>query len=272
MPIPSFRRTQSLIVVWPGDKAVSPTYNGETIRLPARNEIAVVGRGSAFRHGACLDADGAAIPGTVELFDIEHEDPATNGIVKDFDAKAWAEGIYDVNKPLINRGLRIVMDRSEIAAAMEEGRPLWEKGQIAEAENVIREELSRMAYWEKKGQPAPESSSHGAVMEAKAFLASIHLKRKDAFSKNELLQVLGDAPVVPAPVAAPAAPAAPAPAPAAPARPEDDVAAAARALFKAAKDHNVFLKKEEIEGLLTLDPSVMDAVDKKLEEAGAVVA
>lgn len=269
MPIPAFQRSQSLIVVWPGDKAVVATYNGEAIRLPARNEVAILGKGSPFRHGAALDAAGNAIPGTVELIDVEHEDPITNGTVKDFDAQAWARGIYDVNKPLINRGLRIVMDRSEIPAALAEGRPLWEKAQVAEAENVVREELSRMAYWEKKGQPAPESSSHEAVMEARAFLAQVHLRRKDAFSKSDLLSVLGEVPA-----AAPQA-AAPAPAPAvttAPVRTEDDIAAAARALHKAATDHGIKLTKAELEGLLTLDPGVMDLIDKKLEEAGAVVA
>lgn len=270
MPIPAFQRSQSLIVVWPGDDPVTPTYDGESIRLPARNEIAVVGKGSPFRHGAVLDAGGNAIPGTVELVDVERENPATGGTVKDFDAQAWARGIYDVNKPLIDRGLRVVMDVSEIPAAMAEGRPLWEKAEIRSAEATIREELERMAYWEKKGQPAPESSSHEAVMKARAFLASVHLKRKDAFNKNDLLSALGDAP---APAAAPQTiPAPVAPPVPAPARTEDDIAAASRALFKAAKDNNVFLKKEEIEGLLTLDPAVMDAVDKKLEEAGAVVA
>lgn len=266
MPIPSFQRAQSLIVVWPGDKAVVATYNGEAIRLPARNEVAILGKGSPFRHGAALDAAGNAIPGTVELVDVEHEDPITNGTVKDFDAQAWARGIYDVNKPLINRGLRIVMDRSEIPAALAEGRPLWEKAQVAEAENVIREELSRMAYWEKKGQPAPESSSHEAVMEAKAFLAQVHLRRKDAFSKSDLLSALGEVPAT-----APQAVAAPAPAEAH-VRTEDDIAAAARALHKAATDHGIKLTKAELEGLLTLDAGVMDLIDKKLEEAGAVVA
>lgn len=270
MPLPAFQRAQSFIIVWPGDEEVSVQYNGEPVIIPATSQVADPGaKHSRHRFPSAKDRAGNPIPGTVLLSDIVREDAATAGIVKPFDAREWCEGVYANNKPLINRGLRIVVEPEEVEAARAEGRPLWEKGEIGHAESVLREELARMDYWSKKGQPAPESSSHEAVMKAKAFLENVHRNRKDSISKDDLLAALGEAPKY--------APAVPAAAPVAPPAattedPQADLAIAARAMRKAAQEGKVNLTKAELEGLIDLNVEVMTAVEKKLEEAGAAVA
>jgi len=258
-------KPQEYILVWAGLDRSKVQYSGEVVNIPARDEVADPDeQGSIFRFGSAQDKAGNSIPGTIVLVDIKHIDNETGGEVLSFDAKEFAKGIYSngPNHRLFDQGLEIVDSVEDVAKAKAENHPKWIKSKVFNAENTVREELDRLAYWEKRGQPAPVSSSSDAVRDAIAFLAEYRKSSKDVFSKAQLHEALGVS-ETPKPVYLQHK-----------AVVQDDDASvdleamlekASRKLYALADEHGVELKKDELKGLLDHDANIMASVQAKIE-------
>lgn len=263
-------REQAYILVWPGDKPERiPGWGGESVLMPPCNEVAVAYNekdkttwNSPYRFDSARGRDGQFIPGTVVLKDVIVPNPATGGLDVLLNAREWCEGVEQNNKALFDRGFTIVMDPDQVEDAMKDGRPKWELAQERAWEDTIREELARQKKFEEKhGQPAPASSSDGAVKEAIAGLAALRARKaQNATSKADLIAALGgpqaEAPKKHVLEIKPS---------------EDDLFMVARELKKAAEAHGIYLKNEELKGLLEADPGVMEAISQKLEAKGVAV-
>lgn len=259
-----FDRPRSAILVWPGDEAISPMYGGEVITIPARDQVATAGQG-IYRYGAALDRQGKPMPGTVMLKDVMSVDPTTGQVVKVFDAEGWVKGLMGVNKKLFaERGLTVVVEPEEVAPAMEVGEKRWYQSKLAEWDNEIRTEAARRHKYTAQGQAPPpldekgEASLQNAILQLRMNVD----RRGSAISDVDLRVALGGPADVPA-----AAPAVPVKAE----TDEDALSAAAVEMYRQAKAHDVKLLKEELDGLLARDLTIMAAVEAKLTDAGVEV-
>ncbi len=252
----SFLQTnKSYIAVWSGDDECVMEASGQPIRVPPADEVSDCGRpGSKYRYPAAIGTDGKPIPGTVVISDVYGRDEDMNEFKK-FDADEWLSILHKRNKALLARGLAVVADVKEVEAVRAQGRPKWEDAKVIEWTETVRAELSRQATWEKKGQPAPESSSAKSVKEAIAGLKAYNRKVGTSFSKDDLLGALS----VSTPLTFNAHEEKD--------EEEVDIAKSGRDLFEAAQKAGLFLKKEEITGLLMGDMEVMDQVADKIQAA-----
>jgi hypothetical protein len=256
---------EAFILTWPGDEPVTVVWSGEHILVPGRNEIArTVDEvpGSRYRFPAAVDAEGRPIPGTVVLADVLGTDAETGGQVKYFDARGYAVGIEANLKPLLARGLEIVVHPEDVEPTIAKNREKYEEHKEAEARNTVSEELARLAHWEKQGVPAPRSTSSAAVTEAMRFLETRKGAQTAGMHKRDaLLSALG----VPVESAAPVVPQA---VPVAP-KEESEASIVAEALVHNCEEAGINLTKPELMGLLKRDVNTIKAVSEKLERATA---
>lgn len=256
MPTPlPFETHTRVILCWPGDDAVEVTSTGEVVRVPPRHEVFQTGRWRA------AELNGEPLPGTVEIEDMFGVS-RDGGRVKTFDAQQFAQLVYDNNQALLDRGFAIVQNASQVPAAQEAGRPKWEEHLAVADEEEIRTEMARRARWESQGQPAPPPSS------PKSLAAAV--KRQEERQKGLLRSGISDDALRRAlgqPVqAAPPQPEPPAPQPPVPVSPEP-AAGAPELLVDEAESLNLYLKRDELAGLLRQDPSVIAAVRRRVAEA-----
>ncbi len=254
-------RPSEFIAVWPGDDNPSPCYGGEVVVLPATDEVAVAGQGR-FRFGSAKDRNGNLIPGTVQLRDITRVNDK-GAVEKVFDAAVWCEGIYDLNKKLLERGFSVVTSVDEIDAAKAAGRPKWIKARVQEMDALVRKEQERRATYKAKGQEPPMLSieDNERIMRAAAELRAIRAEEasKQA-SDSDLADAIGVSVAPSRPVAVPVV---------APKAADGDfeMEAFRDLLWTEAKEHGVKLNAGDKEGLLDLDPSVIQAVNEKVSAA-----
>lgn len=263
-----WNKPTTYILCWPGDDRVTVQWAGDPILLPSRNEVAHATdaegkpiKGSRFRFNSVMDADGKPLPGTLALADVVTVDPMSGARVKAFDAQGVVNGLWG-NLPLRKRGLRIVTDPKDVAGALAEGRPEWEKQRIAAAEQTIRDEITRRKMDEAAGVPARESSDAAAVKEAHEFLQTVRREQKESIPTNDLMASLTG---VPAGVQA-----APTPKPVVPEL--SDATVLAQALFERATEAGLKLTKAELEGLLRGNVDVLDQLSRRLDEETTPVA
>lgn len=251
--LPFLQRDKKFIAVWSGEEGCVIHMFGEVFHVPPTDEVADYGqKGTIYRLPPAKDAQGRPIPGTIEFADKYGRDPETMEESKQFDAEEALRHLHHHNKALLARGLTVVAKPEDVEAVREAGKPLWLAAKIKEWEETIRQELVRQATWEKKGQPAPESSSAKSVKQAIAGLKMHHRKMGTSFSKDELLDALSgvDTPFKSA---------------SEPKEEEIDIEKSGRDLYLAAEEAGLFLKKEEIAGLLKGDVEIMDQVADKIQ-------
>ncbi len=260
-----FDRPRSAILVWPGDEPISPMYGGEVITVPPKDQVATAGRG-IYRYGAAQDRSGKPMPGTVLLKDVMSVDPSTAQVVKVFDAEGWVKGLMGVNKKLFERGLTVVVEPDDVAPAMEHGAKLWYQSKLAEWDNEIRTEAARRQKYTAQGQAPPPLDEKGeaSLQNAILQLRMNQDRRGSAISDVDLRVALGGPAVVPAPAATPVVPVKAE-------TDEDALSAAAVEMYKLARANKVPLLKEELDGLLARDLTIMAVVEAKLSEAGVEV-
>ena len=261
-----FDRPRTAILVWPGDEPETVMYGGEQVVVPPRDTVATLGdryTPSIYRWPAATDKQGRPIPGTVLIKDVLRTGEQ-NETIKVFDAESWCKGLGQVAIKVFERGFAIVVDPDEVPAAMEAGLKRWRRAKIAEWDNAVRYELSRRENYRTKGQVAPPLDDIGEqkLQNAIRNLREEQERAGSAISDGDLRVALGGQAVLPtAPTAAPAPP------PPAKAE-EDELGEAAGHMYKLAKQHDVKLLKEELDGLLARDLAIMAAVEAKLNEAG----
>jgi hypothetical protein len=253
------RKDREFIAVWPGDDECVMEMFGERIYVPPSDEVADHGqKGSKYRFPPGKDASGRPMGGTVALSDRWIRDPETQADQKLFDSEKFIRSIYERNPSLIARGLTVVESAEHVEAARKMGRPKWEAAKVKDWENTIRIEMTRREHWKKQGQPAPESSSAQSVKEAIAGLKRFNSVKRSTIDDKDLVEALSGfvTPFEPAPLEVAEEPV--------------DAQKAGADLYDAAREAGVFLKKEEIAGLLKQDIDVMDAVAEKIRTAKAV--
>lgn len=258
MPVPlPFETTTRLILVWPGEEDQEITSAGEVVTMPARNKVHPASRWQP----AVLD--GKPLPGTVVIHD-RMGMSKDGGRVKTFDAAEFAHLLYNNNTALVNRGFAIVRTPEEVAQAMAEGIPKWEAALAKSDEEEIRTEMSRRAQWERQGQPAPPPTSVDSLAKAVRRMESRQRKlAQSGITDDALRRALGDLPAAPA---APtrSAPVVPPPAPEPEQQPGDSRGAV---LMAQAEELNLYLKRDELAGILKNDPAVLSAVEARIAEA-----
>jgi hypothetical protein len=264
-----FERPQSFIAVWPGDDFIQPQYGGQIIVVPPRKTVAKQGPGSPYRFGAVKDPEtGKPIPGTVLIESAAKHNPETLGYDVEFDAADWVRGVYQNNRPLLERGFTVVMSVGEIAPAIEAGRPKWEAAKKREWMSTLAEERRRQKRLEDKGEPYTESSNHQAVIDAiegMRRLSEVEVQRRVGIEEiDAVLHVKSRPALVEQRAAAPEAAEAADDG-------EIDLQKVAHYLYQKAKAGNVALLKDECIGLLDVNEEVMRAVEAKLEAAGVAV-
>lgn len=264
-----FDRPNEYILVWPGEDRESPTWSGDPVPLPSRNEVAdPTVPGSPFRYPAAKDASGKPIPGTVVLKDKIGRDEQ-GSVKREFDAQEWLRGLKSNNEGLFNRGLAIVISTDQVPAAMQAGIPRWRAAQVAGWQAEVRRESERRARFAAMKQippvlsPESELALERAVQGLRDANVTGGLSRisdKDLFVAQGGSEDEYDAPAKP--VSVPRAHAV---------EPESDApdfGVIARGLRAKAKEAGIFLKKELLEGLLDQDPAVIKEVADKLEAEG----
>lgn len=168
-----FQRLQRFIFVWPGDENLQTGFNGDVIVVPPRDKEAVVGIGSPYRYEGAKDEFGQTMPGTIVISDRIEETGHAGGYRKLFDAAECCAWMEDTREDLFNRGFAIVMDPADVAGAMEEGRPKYDRSQESLAREILASELERRKKWDSKGVPPPPSSSEHKVRWAVAHLEAV---------------------------------------------------------------------------------------------------
>lgn len=199
-----FQRLQRFIFVWPGDENLQTGFNGDVIIVPPRDKEAIPGLGSPYRYEGAKDKHGQTMPGTVVISDRIAETGHGGGYRKLFDAAECCAWMEDTRDDLFNRGFAIVMDPEDVAGAMEEGRPKYDRSQMDLAREILGTELERRKKWDVKGVPPPPSSSEHKVRWAVAHLESVAaaspMLSDDALKKVLAGQVLEALPPEQAPV------------------------------------------------------------------------
>jgi hypothetical protein len=252
------RKDREFYAVWSGDDECVMQMFGESVYVPPSDEVAdTTQKGSKYRFPPAKDASGRAIPGTVALMDLWGYDQEAQSEQKRFDAEQFIRSVYERNPALISRGLTVVEHVEQIEAARAMGRPKWEAAKVKDWETTIRQEMTRREHWKKQGQPAPESSSAQSVKEAIAGLKRFNSVKRSTIDDKDLVEALSGfvAPFEPAPLEVAEEPV--------------DAQKAGADLYDAAQEAGVFLKKEEIAGLLKQDIDVMESVAEKIRAAKA---
>lgn len=264
-----FEKPQEYIGVWAGDDDVLLKAFGDEFLCPSREKVAVKGQGR-FRYGAATGRDGKPRPGTILLTSrFTPNDQGGEECV--FDARAVCTQLYS-NKPLLARGFVVVMDVDHVEAAQVAGRPMWEEQQVISWQEILRGELERQAFWDKKGLPAPPSQDAKLVREAREGLARMNAQAGGPqFSRADLIEVLGggagQVQTQPAAITQTAIPSAFTPPPGA-----AEVALAAAELYTEAEAAGIKVLKEEMALLFKGDRSIMREIQSRLEAARAEVA
>jgi hypothetical protein len=269
-----FHRPQEYIVCWPGDERAQLKYDGLQVVMPAMREVAALGtkhEPSPFRFAAAV-LDGRPIPGTVRLT-MESGINEDGVIVEHFNPENWLKGLYDVNEKLFARGLSVVVEPHEVAAALENGRPLWIDREIESWEAEVANERLRRKAHEERGEPVPPLSLESA-RSLKRAVESLEKYRKvqqeDQIPDERLFGALSgetpqtSLPTVPQDPTVEAALDAPAESPAS--MPEK-FAALADDLWRGCKEAGISLKTAQKTGLLDRDPAMMQEVMTLLEAA-----
>jgi hypothetical protein len=256
---PRFRRhVQQFIGVWAGDDSPVVTFDGTPIVFPPINKVAdPKAKHSPYRFASATDRAGKPLPGTVLIESTVSMDPNTGGPRVEFDALEWADGIENTSlgKALKARGFSIVSEPEEVPEAHKAGRPLWLAKQKETWRRILDEERARRLADEKAGRAYSDPSNPKAIDEAVEGLKRISEEQAaSARSLAEIESALGIAKNVQVVEVAP--------------EPKNDMEQAAKLMFAAAKKSEVNLTKAEIVGLFEADPEVVNAVDKKLTEAG----
>jgi hypothetical protein len=199
MPLPKlFRKLQEFILVWPGDEIKQVGYDGHTLSMPPHDVVAEVGLGSPYQFESAK-LRGVPLPGTIVLKD-QIVTLQSGGYRKVFDAMEACTWIEENRTELIAQGFSIVMDPEDVAAAMAEGRPRYDKSQDNLARETLQSELARRKKWEEKGVPPPPSSSEHRVLWAIKHLETAEARRP-AVSESAIKAALGGVKLPPPPAA-----------------------------------------------------------------------
>jgi hypothetical protein len=278
-PLP-FQKPAQYIVCWPGDEREQLKYDGHVIVVPAKDEVADESPSSPFRFKAARDARGNLIPGTILLHSQSGTTP-DGGLKVTFHPEEFLKGLYSVNQSLFGRGLQVVTEPSEVADAMQKGRPMWEDRQVSAWEEEVSLERDRRKRYEDSGQPPPPPTSAASLRRAVEGLERYHRARQEETIPTERLfsalavsrGALPEAPPPPKPVAPLPIPDVPQPVLAEEDSGEvqdaqDDLSADAKHLWALCKQHNVELTLNQKEGLLDGNPKTMERVLEKLTKAG----
>ena len=270
-PLP-FHRPQEYIVCWPGDERAQLKYDGLQVVMPAMREVATLGsklKPSPFRFPAAV-LDGQAVPGTVQLA-MESGVNEDGVIVEHFNPENWLKGLYDVNEKLFARGLSVVVEAHEVAAALENGRPLWVEKEIESWEAEVANERLRRKAHEERGEPVPPLSLQSArsLKRAVECLEKYRkVQQEDQIPDERLFGALSGQTAQTSLPTVEAQPEPPAEAPAeAPVSTADKFADLADDLWRNCKEAGISLKTAQKTGLLDRDPTVMQEVMALLEAA-----
>jgi len=193
----AFDKPRAFVLAWPGDEEfVAVQWDGLVTFIPGRANVAVKNTGR-WRWDAAKTPSGQPIPGTVVITDM-HSVNAAGATTKTFDAHDYCKGLASQHK-WMERGLIILDDVSKLPEVFDVALSMWQAAQDVNDESIIREEIERIAQWEKRGQPAPPAD------QARARLLQTAIQRKAArtkagdiimFTKEELLSALEGTTVV----------------------------------------------------------------------------
>ena len=259
-----WNRINTQILVWAGDEREMLKYDGVPLILPAWNETASkkLANGSPnpaspFRFEGARDGSDRMIPGTVLLEDLINRTPE-GGVIKTFDVTTFCEFLERDQAYLFERGLEIVTDPKDVPAAMATARPLWAKNQTARAQQILAQEMDRLAKYEESGRPAPSASNAPRVAWAISMLKGLQPDIA-AFGKEELAAVLSGQYVAPSVSEIPPSAA----------------SLSAKEILVEAREIGMKLNKTELEALLEDDAEQIGFIQEKLKarrEAQAATA
>ena len=268
-----FEEANKFICVWPGDEPITPMYGGQPITVPARHEVADKEvKGSPYRYGAAVDVTGKKLPGTVEIEDAIMTDVSSGQIVRLFDAQDWVRGLKANNKHLFDRGFTVVKAASQVAQAMEEGLPKWQKAKVADWKGILSQEYAARMKAQTEGRPEPPLTPERAEQLERAIMGikEFESKTQKRVATDTLADALGITPRYSAPPPDPVKAIVEAATAPKEKEPEDDLGSVAEELVRIAREKNIHVKNEHLKGLVLRDPAAIAAVEAQLEAAGAL--
>jgi hypothetical protein len=242
-------RTQSQILVWAGDERLTIMYNGDEIRIPARDEVAR--KGGPFRYESAQTKTGHYIAGTILMTD-QFSNTEAGGYEKTFDVTHLCEHLERDRQDLFKRGFAIVSDPEDVTPIMREQLiPQWEANQDDRAREIIQTELERRKKLEAKGNPITPGSSEHLVLWAFKHMAKRQSTAAPMLRTEDLFKVAAGNYIPSTTEEKPAA--------AKYAAPNDP-----KALYGEATALGVKLTKGELEGLMQDDEETKIGVTEKL--------
>jgi hypothetical protein len=159
-----YQTIQKQILVWAGQESLRLAYDGDTIHVPARDEIARKdAAGTRYRFNSAVSAEGNYVEGTLEVMDGYRRTPE-GGEEKIFDVAALCAYIEKDRQDLIVQGLEIVTDVADCRAAMDECIPRWDATRDDRARRIIVDELERRKRIEERGGTVFAGSSEADVI------------------------------------------------------------------------------------------------------------
>lgn len=254
-----FDRVAKQIFVWAGNKPLEIKYSGFRFFVPPRDETAKPNMaGSIYKFESARDSKGELVPGSLLVHDIRNDTPE-GGIHRVFDVNACCEYLSRDKADLFESGFGIVEDVTEIAPALQELLPDWERGQDRRAHAILQAEMERQKKFAEKGQVVPEREDPQTVEWAIKHLAQRRQAMKPAHDAAEIQAVLegrfDDLPeaekVFPKPE-----------------RPEGQEAVgkgSRSTLYEECKAYGLNLTKREMQSLLDGDQDEIDYIRAKLD-------
>lgn len=251
-------RVTSQILVWAGDEPLTIAYNGDEIRIPAREEVAQKGPRSPYRWESAITKGGRYVPGTVSLTDL-FKNTESGGYEKVFDVNLLCEYLDRDRQDLFARGFAIVSDVEDVTPLMREQLiPAWESSQDERARQIVATELERRKRLEAKGNPITPGSSEHHVLWAFKHMAKRQAANQPMLSTDDLFAVASGS-YTPKAGHEAAAPVVPATAAGQYRAPDDPMA-----LYAEAQAVSMKLTKPELDGLLSNDDDTKQTIMEKL--------
>ncbi len=244
-------KIQQFILVWPGDEQCVFESDGIRIVLPAYNEVSEPGIGKPFTHQPARNARGFAIPGTV-VIENRYRDLPGGGKEQVWDAYACCQWIPAQRDDLVNQGLGIVQNASDVEEVMKAGREVWEEAQYEKAGSIIQLEQARRQEYKQKGQEAPPLAGNFQ----RRLEWALEVRKKAAPSRPQIPDDVLSAAVRGAPIPATAETVESLPA----------GALTGQQVYEAAKEVGLRLTKDELSGLLADDEVVKHDVQEQITE------
>lgn len=243
-----WNRINAQILVWAGDERLQLKYDGVPIMLPAYNETAKKGARQPFRFESAKDGRDRFIPGTILVTDIINRTDE-GGVLKTFDVGEFCDFLERDKEHYFQRGLEIVTEPGDVEAAMAAARPVWEKSQVAKAQQIISQEMDRIAAHEARGEPATKASNADRVAWAVAHLQN-QSPEKATFGREELAKALSGQYVGPAEKEAP---------------PVTAADLSTKEILAEAKSVGLKLTRSEMQALLEDDEEQIDFIQQKIK-------